>query len=346
MSTVLSMVVGMTTGLKRAASRNSLALPSLVFCIVLVLVGVGLSDVFLSTFNLGNVVVQVTALLLVSLGQTYAVGSGGLDLSLGSVVSLTAVVTAVSFEPLGIPTAIVLGVVAGLAIGLINGVVVASGVEPFLVTLANLSVAQGIAFFVSPVPGGTVPHSYAIIATFWGAIPVALPFVLLVAMWACWHVRRSKTGVNIVSVGGNAEVARLCGVPVSRTYVKTYVLSAFMAVLAGLFLVARTRTGDPTIGGRFTLDSLAAVVLGGTVLGGGRITMGGTVLGAIALALLSNVLNLAQVPAFYQTPVKGLLVIGAVLIPNLIARAVQRRRSAQTAEALLQRAERGEESLP
>jgi ribose transport system permease protein len=311
-------------------------LPSLVFCIVLVLVGVARSDVFLSTFNVGNVIVQVTALLLVSLGQTYAVGSGGLDLSVGSIVSLTAVVTAVSFEPLGIPSAISLGLLAGIAIGFINGIVVASGVEPFLVTLANLSVAQGIALFVSPVPGGTVPRSYATIAAFWGAVPVALPFVLLVAAWATWHIRRTRTGVNIVSVGGNEEVSRLCGIPAGRTYVKAYMLSALMAALAGLFLVARTRTGDPTIGARFTLDSLAAVVLGGTVLGGGRMTVVGTVLGAVALGLLSNVLNLLQVPAFYQMPVKGFLVIGAVLIPNLISRGVHRRHAAQAAEVAIE----------
>ncbi len=318
-------------GVRRAARRNALAVPAFVFCVGLVIVGVARSDVFLSTFNLGNVIVQVTALLLVSLGQTYAVGSGGLDLSVGSIVSLTAVVTAVTFEPLGIPSAVLLGLLSGVAIGFINGIVVASGVEPFLVTLANLSVAQGIALFVSPVPGGTVPRSYGEIASFWGAIPVAFPFVLLVALWAMWHLQRTRTGVDIISVGGNEEVARLCGVSVARTYVKTYMLSAGMAALAGLFLVARTRTGDPTIGARFTLDSLAAVVLGGTVLGGGRATIVGTVLGAIALGLLSNVLNLLQVPAFYQTPVKGLLVIGAVLIPNIISAGVQRRRAIQAA---------------
>jgi ribose transport system permease protein len=316
------------------ARRNSLAIPAIVFCLALILVGVSRSDVFLSTFNIGNVVVQVTALLLVSIGQTYAVGSGGLDLSVGSVVSLAAVVTAVSFEPLGVPLAVALGILSGVAIGLINGVVVASGVEPFLVTLANLSVAQGIALFVSPVPGGKVPAGYATIASFWGAVPVALPFVLLIAAWAGWSVKRSRVGSNIVSVGGNAEVARLCGVPVKRTYIWAYVLSAGMAVLAGLFLVARTRTGDPTIGARFTLDSLAAVVLGGTVLGGGRVTMLGTVVGAVALGLLSNVLNLLQVPAFYQTPVKGLLVIGAVLLPNIISRIVEHRRAVQAAAEL------------
>jgi ribose/xylose/arabinose/galactoside ABC-type transport system permease subunit len=319
--------------LGQSRRRNALALPALIFCIALVLLGASRSDAFLSSFNIGNVLVQVTALLLVSIGQTYAVASGGLDLSVGSIVSLSAVVTAISFDPLGLPVAVLLGIVAGLAIGLINGFAIASGLEPFLVTLATLSIAQGAALFVSPVPGGTVPAGYAQIARFWGPLPVALPFVLLAVLLAAWSMARTRTGAHVLAIGGSEDVARLSGVPIRRTYVKAYVLSAALAVLAALFLVARTRTGDPTIGAVFTLDSLAAVVLGGTVLGGGRATMLGSMLGALALGLLSNVLNLLQVPTFYQTPVKGLLVIGAVLLPNVGARIVCQRRRAAQAEA-------------
>lgn len=317
--------------LRQSKQRNAPALPALVFCVALIALGTARSDAFLSMFNIGNVLVQVTALLLVSLGQTYAVGSGGLDLSVGSIVSLTAVVTAVSFEPLGIPLAVTLGLAAGLAVGVINGYAVASGLEPFLVTLATLSVAQGVALFVSPVPGGTVPREYAQLAGFWGPLPIVLPAVLLVAAIAAWSLVKSRTGSHILAVGGSENVARLSGVRLRRTYIKTYLLSAGLAALAALFLVARTGTGDPTIGARFTLDSLAAVVLGGTLLGGGRATMLGTALGALALGLLSNVLNLLQVPAFYQTPVKGALVIGAVLIPNIAFRVVERRRRAHAA---------------
>jgi ribose transport system permease protein len=330
--------------LRSALRRNALAVPSIAFCLMLVLVGVANSPVFLSPFNIGNVIVQVTALLLVSIGQSFAVSSGGLDLSVGSIVSLAAVVTAVAFEPFGIFIAILLGFAAGLSIGLINGIAVGSGIEPFLVTMANLSIAHGLALFVSPVPSGKVPAEFGRIASFVGAMPVAFPFVLLIAILAMWFVNNTRTGVHIVSVGGGKNVARLSGIPVEWTYVKTYLLSATMAVLAGLFLVARTRTGDPTIGGRFTLDSLAAVVLGGTVLGGGRITIVGTIFGALALGLLSNVLNLLQVPTFYQTPVKGLLVIGAVLIPSIIAQLVERRKRNHLARAFVERQASSEET--
>ena len=301
------------------------ALPVLVFCILLVVIGAAQGAVFLSPFNLGNLVIQIMPLLLVAIGQTYAVGSGGLDLSVGSVVSLVAVVTAVSFAPLGIGGAVFLGAAAGLGVGLINGIFVARGTEPFLVTLGTLSLAQGVALFVSPAPRGTVPAAFRQIAGYWGQVPSILPFVAAIALVAVWSIRRTRLGVSIVAVGGNREVAHLCGIPLGATLLRAYLLSAGFAVFAAYLLVARTSTGDPTIGARFTLDSLAAVVLGGTLLGGGRIVMAGTFLGAIGLGLLSNVLNLLQVPAFYQTPVKGLLVIGAVLLPALIARIVSRR---------------------
>lgn len=310
--------------LRQSRQRNALAVPALLFCIALLVLGWTRSDAFLSTFNVGNILVQVTALLLVSLGQTYAVASGGLDLSVGSIVSVTAVVTAVSFDLLGIPAAVTLGIVAGLLVGAINGYAVAAGLEPFLVTLATLSIAQGAALFISPVPSGSIPAGYAQIARFWGPLPTALPFVLAIAAIAAWSMTSTRTGAHILAAGGNQHMAQVAGVNVARTHFKAYLLSAGMAALAGIFLVARTRTGDPTIGAVFTLDSLAAVVLGGTVLGGGRATVLGTLLGALALGLLSNVLNLLQVPAFYQTPVKGLLVIGAVLIPNLITQFVNR----------------------
>jgi ribose transport system permease protein len=308
-------------------------LPVLVFCVVLIAIGGTLSPVFLSPFNLGNLAVQIMPLLLVAIGQSYAVGSGGLDLSVGSIVSVAAVVAALSFAPFGVAPALVLAMGVALAIGALNGLFVSRGIEPFLVTLGTLSLGQGIALFISPVPGGTVPSGFRQIAGYWGPVPTMLPMILAFAAVAIWSVRRTRTGANIVAVGGNREVAHLCGIPVRWTLIKAYLICAVFAALAAFLLVARTGTGDPTIGARFTLDSLAAVVLGGTLLGGGRVVMAGTVLGAIALGLLSNILNLLQVPAFYQTPVKGLLVIGAVLVPSVFARIVEHRKALRLAAA-------------
>ncbi len=308
-------------------------LPALAFIVLLVLLGVSASDSFLSPFNVSNVLVQVTPLLLIALGQSYVVGSGGLDLSVGSTASLTAVVAATLFVPLGAPAAIAIALLCGLAAGLVNGAAVAWGLEPFLVTLATLSAVQGVALLVRPTPGGVVPKWYAEIAQFWGSVPVVLPVVLVVAILSAVFLRRSRTGANIFAVGGDTAVARLLGIRVERTLVKTYLIAALFAALAGLFLVARTRTGDPMIGTRFALDSLAAVVVGGTVLGGGRITTLGTVLGALALGLLPNVLNLVGVPTFYQTAVKGGLLVAAILLPGIVSRAVTAHRRHAVAHA-------------
>ncbi|WP_146111819.1 ABC transporter permease [Arthrobacter sp. MYb227] len=322
---------------------DPISIPALVFVLVLVAYGSFSTSSFLNGFNISNVLVQVTPLLLIALGQSFAVGTGGLDLSVGSTASLTAVVAATLFVPLGAPLALLVAIGAALLVGLINGLLVASGLEAFLVTLASMAVVQGIALLIQPVPGGEVPKAYAKLAGLWGNIPVALPFVLAVVVLAALLLRKTSLGTNILSVGGDVHVARLVGIRVERTLVQAYVLSAFFAGLAGLFLAARTRTGDPTIGASFTLDSLAAVVVGGTLLTGGRITMAGTVLGSLALGLLPNVMNLSGVSTFFQTTAKGLILLIAILLPVLISRSIARRRRAQEGNMLRSRIPTGKE---
>ena len=314
----------------RSAPRlfDPIAYPSIIFVILLIVIGASASSAFIGVFNVSNVLIQVTPLLLISLGQMIAVGSGGLDLSVGSTASLSAVTAAVLFEVVGPQLAILAAIGVALLVGLVNGLLVAIGLEPFLVTLATLSIVQGVAFIVTPIPAGTVPEWFTGLAQLWVNIPVALPLVVIVAIGTGYFSRRTQTGTDILAVGGDPAIAKLLGVRVNWTLVKTYVLVALLAGLAGLFLVARTRTGDPTIGARFALDSLAAVVVGGTLLAGGRITVVGTVFGAFALGLVPNVMNLAGVPTFYQTASKGAILLLAIVLPIVVAsfvRAQQRR---------------------
>lgn len=321
-------------------AMDPLAVPGAVFVVALIAFGATSSDAFLSTFNVSNVLIQVTPLILIALGQAFVIGSGGFDLSVGSIASLSAVVAATLFEPLGVLPAVVVALAAGLAVGLVNGLLVAAGLEPFLVTLAMLSAAQGVALIIRPTPGGTVPGGFTVLADYIGGVPVALPGVLLVSLVAGAFLRTSRTGADLVSVGGDPGIARLLGVNVGRTLVKTYLLSAGLAALAGIFLVARTRTGDPTIGARFALDSIAAVIVGGTLLTGGRITLLGTIIGSFALGLIPNVMNLAGISTFYQTATKGLVLVAAILLPNLISRALANRRRASNARSGPRRADR------
>lgn len=317
----------LTMRLRRAHwAIDPLALPGALFVAALMIAGVAGSDSFLSSFNISNVLVQVTPLILIALGQAFVIGSGGFDLSVGSIASLSAVVAATLFEPIGVIPALVAALMAGLAVGAVNGLLVAAGLEPFLVTLATLSATQGIALIIRPTPGGTVPDSITVFASYVGGFPVALPGVLAVALIASAVLRYSRTGANLAAVGGDPTIAGLVGINVRGTLLKTYMLSAGLASLAGLFLVARTSTGDPTIGARFALDSIAAVIVGGTLLGGGRITLMGTIIGSFALGLIPNVMNLAGVSTFYQTATKGVVLVAAILLPNVVSRIIARRR--------------------
>lgn len=306
------------------------SLPALFFLGALLVIGAATSDVFLSGRNVGNILVNVTPLLLVAVGQTFVIGARGLDLSVGVTATLTATLVATLSPEIG-AIAVPLAVAAAVVVGVVNGAGVRWGLNPFLMTLASLSVVQGLIFTYRTAPGGSVPEWLTPVAGSVGPIPVALPVVMLVAGGAAFILRWTRLGAHLLASGGHPVVARLAGVRVGWSTMMAYIICATLAGLAGLFLAARIRTGDPLIGQSLTLDSIAAVVLGGSLLAGGRVTIFGTLIGTTSLGLLPNVLNLTGVPYFYQQPVKGLLLIGAVLLPALVhqlSRRRQRRRAA------------------
>lgn len=312
------------------------ALPALAFVIVLVLIGAR-SGRFLTTFNIANILTQIAPLLLVAAGQTFVIATGGIDLSVGSIVSLTSVISAAMFAHAGVPETVIVSILAATAAGAINGVLVNRGLDPFLVTLATLSVVQGIAFTILASPGGTVPDAFGNIAGYFAnnLIPYALPLVLVVVVLATVAMRRTRLGLDIRTAGSNVHVAHLCGVRVDRARVWAYGLSGFLGGMAGLFVNARTLGGDPLAGSSYTLDAIAAVVLGGTAITGGRASVVGSALGATALGLLSNVLNFAHISNFYQQSVKGVVVVAAVSIPAMLVLAGRRARANSETHALL-----------
>jgi ribose transport system permease protein len=309
------------------------ALPALSFLVLLLVLGTMLSDVFLSARNIGNVLTNITPLLLIAIGQTFVIGARGLDLSVGVTATLSATLVATLTPEIG-PLAVVAAVGAAATVGIVNGLGVRWGLNPFLMTLASLSVVQGIVFTYRTSPGGTVPDWLSAVAGTVGPVPVALPIAILVAGGAAFVMRWTRLGAHLLASGGHPGVARLAGVRVGRSLMAAYIICSTLAGLAGLFLAARTRTGDPLIGQPFTLDSIAAVVLGGSLLAGGRVTIIGTVIGTAALGLLPNVLNLTAVPYYYQQPVKGLLLIAAVLVPAAIHQLQLRRRRVVAADRI------------
>ena len=277
-------------------------------------------------FELTSTVNNAMPLAMASLAQTIVVLTRGIDLSVGGVVDLTNALAAVLLT--GSPPMLALWTVVILLVGgccgLVNGVLVAVGrLQPILVTLATLSVYQGLAIRVLPQPGGAIPPGYtAVLAN--PNHPVSLLFVPLVALlWA--GLRRSNLGVAIFAVGNDALAATSYGISARRTIILAYTLGGMASGAAGLLLAASATAGDATTGDTYTLTSIVAAVLGGVSLFGGRGSAVGAMLGAFVTVMIVNILFFAQIDPLYQTFYEGVFLLVAVVAANLVSRLVRRR---------------------
>jgi ribose transport system permease protein len=291
--------------------------------LVMIVVFAMRSDVFMTATNFQNVGLQAAALACVACGQTFVILTAGLDLSVGSTVALVSVVCAMGFRDHGWWAGIGFGLLAGLVVGLVNGLVVTRlRVAPFIATLAMLSVASGVALNLS---GGTpltgLPLSftslaYARVASF--PLPVIIAIALLILAYLVLRV--SRLGRHIYATGGNSEAARLSGINVRDTEVAAYMICALLAAVGGLILTARVASGQPTLGSDLALQSVAAVVLGGVSLFGGRGSMVGVAVGVIFVSILSNGLNLLGVSSYTQLMVIGVAMVVAIAWDQYLGR--------------------------
>lgn len=284
--------------------------------VVLLVAGGFLSDRFLTWRNITNLLQQMIVLGMVSLGQTFVVLMGGIDLAIGSLVSALTVFIAhfLEWRPDLIWLALPLALVAAAAIGAINGVLtIVLRVNPLIVTLGMSSVIFGGTLMYSKEPGGSVPRAFGDISYMKIAgIPFsAVVMVVIFAIAGLW-LQRTRSGRNIYFVGGDREAARLNGLAVNRIVVLSYALSGLCAGIAAIFLTARTGVGDPRIGAALTLQSITPVVVGGTILAGGRGGALGTFLGVLLVTMLNNLLNFVNVSSYYQWVIQGLIIIIAV----------------------------------
>jgi len=289
--------------------RSLSALPVILLILILGTV-LGFSSPYaLSAQNLINILNQQVSLILVTVGQVIVILTAGLDLSVGSVVSMTTAI--VSHD---IPFAVPLAIAAALSVGLINAIgILRLGVHPILMTLSTMTAVQGIALFIRPIPGGQVPGwmtDYASAVYFGLPLPVICAAVLVVI--AGTVISRSRFGLHLMAVGASEESALLGGVNTGRIILIAYLMSSLFACLAGLNLAARLASGDPLVGTSFAIDSIAATALGGTQLSGGLGGVTGPVTGVLFLALLGNGLNLLNISTYYQMIIKGALLILAV----------------------------------
>lgn len=295
----------------------------LVLLAIAVVTSIG-SDAFLTTNNLINILRQVSVLAVIGAGLTMLMISGGIDFSMGSNAVVTMAVVAV-LGSLGLPTgaAVALGILCATAIGVLNGLVVTfTAVTPFVATLAMATLLDGLALLI--IDGQSVPGGPGLVVFGVGGI-LGIPYLLLVALLICVVIgialRWTTFGRNIFAIGGNESVARLSGIPVRANKIALYGGAGLLAGLAGVMLLARLGAASPGITGlTIELEAVAAVVIGGTAISGGKGTMIGTGLGVILIGTLGNALNLMGVSAYIQ-----IMAVGAVL---LLAAMANSRRSA------------------
>lgn len=291
--------------------------------IVLVVVMSFLSPFFLTFNNLFNVATQIAVIAILAFGQTFVIVSGGIDLSVGSVLGLAGIVFGWASVVAGLPlvVALALGLGAGAAIGLVNGLLITLGkLPPFIATLAMLSAARGLALVISGgQPLNPIPPAVRTLGggDLFGVVP--LPVILLVIMWVITIIilRSTYPGRCMYAIGGNEEAARLSGINVFRQKLFIYVLSGLFAGVAGILITARLASAQPQAGFTFELDAIAAVVIGGASLAGGVGSASGTLIGALILGVLRNGLNLLNVSAFWQQVVIGVVIALAVMTDTL-----------------------------
>jgi ribose transport system permease protein len=288
---------------------------------------------FLKTGNLLNIVNQVADIAIVAIGMTMVIVAGGIDLSAGSLIALSAVVTArlirnyaggVEASLSGVLLCATAGIACTAAVGAFTGTLVtAARIPPFIVTLGVMSIASGLAFNLARNPKGLtideVPQSIDRLGR--GAnllgIPNAVVLMLVLYLAADVIMKRTTFGRYLYAVGGNRQAAWLCGLPVNRLILATYVITAALAGLAGLIQLSLFRSANPTYGIGYELKVIAAVVVGGTSLSGGEGKMFGTLLGALIMAVVQNGMNLLGIRAESQPIVLGAVILAAALLDRL-----------------------------
>ena len=286
----------------------------LILIFLIVVVGIT-NDLFLSVRNIQMVLLAAVALGLVSFGQTFAILSEGIDLSVGSVISLTTCLTAgiINGRDQMVVPVVALTIGVALLIGFGNGfLIVKTGVSPLIVTLGMMSIVQGAALIYAIGPVGEISPAYYFLA--WGKVGT-VPFPILifgiVTAILIYVLKRTAFGRYVYAIGGNEEVARLSGIHTDRIKIYVYMLSSFMAALCGLFLTSRMGMGEPVVGEHFMFQSIVPVLVGGTSFLGGVGGIVGTLGGVLILTVLQNTVNLFGISTYWLWIVEGGIIVTA-----------------------------------
>lgn len=285
---------------------------------LLFLIGAISHSALLNERSLRNIVVSSTPLCIATVGQTLTMLTAGIDLSIGSVISLTNVVAAFLMRqnPEHVVSIVVLCLAIGVALGALNGFAVAyMRLNPFILTLATGIVVQGLALEIMYQPGGLVTRSFRMVArgTF-GPFPYSVFYLLFLYVIGAYIIKRTTYGLSIYAVGGNELSSHLSGIRTKRVKASVYIISGFLASCSGLFLSSRIGSGDPLVGEPYSLDSITAAILGGVSLFGAVGDLWGGLAGAMIIGTLSTILNLNNISTFYQWIIKGCILIAALAL--------------------------------
>lgn len=285
--------------------------------VLLIIVASFVSDRFLTVPNLLNILRQVSIVGILAVGQTFVILTAGIDLSIGAILGVSVVLYASLLETHSMAVAIPLGLLAAVAAGTINGIGIAyARIPAFIMTLGMLSFARGIAFIHTG--GMPIPiineNFYDVGNSYIFGMPIPALFLIATLVASAVVLRLTPYGRSVYAIGSNEDAARLSGVPVQRYKLLVYVISGFLAGLAGLVYASQLSVGTPIAGQGYELDAIAAVVVGGTSLFGGKGSVFGTFIGTLIIGVLANILNLTGVDPFVQQLFKGALIVVAVYV--------------------------------
>ncbi len=318
---------------------------SILVLLVLTIFASMISDVFFTSNNIMNVLRQVSSNAILSIGLLLVIITGGMDISIGSIIGVTSVMFAVLFDPasatgpfsglvnllskivpnstFGLIIAILILLLIGGLLGWINGIVICKAkIQPFIMTIGSLTLYRGIALLIPNGKPAYMDTETAARVNFIGDgrvfnIPTQVIILAIISIIIAFLLNKTIFGRYIKAIGGNQESARVAGINVDRYKTAAYVLCGVLAAVSGIILTARTTTGDPTLGTSYEMDAIAACVIGGAKLTGGAGTIIGTVIGAIVIGIINNILNLANVSTYYQYIVRGGIIILAVVFGSI-----------------------------
>lgn len=300
--------------------------------IIVYIIAALVSGKFMAFSNQMIVLRMISTTALAAFGMSFVLLTGGIDLSVGSFMSLAGCLTTILISWYSVPSflAILISLLVGLFFGAVNGLIITKMRMPaFIVTLATMNIMRGISYTITggkPVSVTADTLFEKIGAGFIGRVPIAAIYVVIAFLVLWMLLNRTKFGRHVYAVGGNLNAATYSGINTDKTIFSAYVLTGVLSAFGGIILVSRLNSGQPTIGEGAELDAIAACIVGGMSLSGGAGTLTGTLIGAILMGIISNILNLVGVNSFVQLIIKGIIIIFSVYINTLRGYAVKNKK--------------------